>query len=196
VGEDSYWGKGFSTCAVCDAAFYKEKNVYVVGGGDAAIEDAVALTKFASHVTMLVRGEKLRASVAMQKRLAEHADKITVRYQTQLTGIEGERVERLVLDAHGTVETVSAEGLFLAIGHIPATGFLAGSGILLDEQGYIKTGMNYPTTSWLTGYPTMTSIPGIFAAGDCVDYRYRQAATAAGMGVMAALDAEKWLEAK
>ncbi len=195
VGEERYWGKGFSTCAVCDAAFYKDKDVYVVGGGDAAIEDAVALTKFARHVTMLVRGDKFRASVAMQKRIPEHAGKITVRYHTQVKGIEGERVERLVLDVDGKPETVTADGLFFAIGHLPATGFLAGSGVALDEQGYIKTGLNYPSSSWLEGYPTMTNVPGIFAAGDCVDYRYRQAATASGMGVMAALDAEKWLEA-
>lgn len=187
VGEEKYWGKGFSTCAVCDAAFYKGKNVYVVGGGDAAIEDAWALTKFARSVTMLVRGDKFRASVAMQKRVSENPDKIKVRWQTSLRQIIGERVEKLVLDVNGVEETVTAEGLFLAIGHIPATGWLKNEGIL-DENGYIQVGSG----EW----PTMTKIPGVFAGGDCVDHRYRQAVTAAGQGVMAALDAEKWLESQ
>ena len=97
IGEEEYWGKGFSTCAVCDAAFYKGKNVYVVGGGDSAIEDATALTKFASHVTMLVRGSEFRASKAMQKRVADNADKISVMWKTNLKKIIGERVEKLPL---------------------------------------------------------------------------------------------------
>ena len=187
VGEDKYWGKGFSTCAVCDAAFYKGNNVYGGGGGHAAIEDAGALTKFASSVTMLVRGDKFRASVAMQKRVSENPDKIKVMWKTNLKKIIGDRVRSLMLDVNGVEETVEAEGLFFAIGHIPATGWLAKEGIL-DENGYVKVGNG----EW----PTMTNIPGVFAGGDCVDHRYRQAVTAAGMGVMAALDAEKWLEAR
>jgi thioredoxin reductase (NADPH) len=187
VGEDKYWGKGFSTCAVCDAAFYKGKNVYVVGGGDAAIEDAWALTKFASSVIMLVRSDKLRASVAMQKRVTENPEKIKVKWNTSLKKIIGERVEKLIIEENGQEETVTADGLFFAIGHIPATDWLKNEGIL-DENGYVKVGEG----SW----PTMTSIEGVFAAGDCVDHRYRQAATAAGQGVMAALDTERWLESK
>lgn len=189
VGEDRYWGKGFSTCAVCDAPFYSGKNVYVVGGGDAAIEDASALTKFASHVTMLVRGTEFRASRIMQKRALDNPDKITVLWETQLVEIKGERVEKLVVrNKAGKLAVVEAEGLFFAIGHVPATGFLKGSGVEVDEEGYIKIGKG----SW----PTMTSLEGVFAAGDCVDHRYRQAATAAGMGVAAALDAERWLTAQ
>lgn len=194
VGEDKYWGKGFSTCAVCDAAFYKGKNVYVVGGGDSAIEDATALTKFASHVTMLVRGEQMRASVAMQKRLESYKDQITVMWKTNLKAIKGERVEELVLDVDGVEQTTTAEGLFFAIGHIPATSFLKNSKVELDGEGYILT----QAAKSLNGegaalWPTMTNIPGVFAAGDCVDHRYRQAGTAVGMGIQAALDAERWL---
>ena len=203
VGEEKYWGKGFSTCAVCDAAFYRGKKVYVVGGGDAAIEDAWALTKFASEVTMLVRGTAFRASVAMQKRVTDNPDKIKVMWKTNLKGIRGERVEELVLDVDGKEEIVKADGLFFAIGHIPATGFLKNSPVSLDENGYVITSFSnllnlksqMTNDKWGT-YPTMTNIPGVFAAGDCVDHRYRQAATAAGMGVSAALDCEKWLESK
>lgn len=190
VGEDKYWGKGFSTCAVCDAAFYRGKKVYVVGGGDAAIEDASALTKFASSVTMLVRGAEFRASAAMQKRVADNPDKIKVRWKTNLKEIRGERVEELVLESLGKEEVVKADGLFFAIGQIPATGFLKNNDGMLDENGYVKTNI---LTDQQTNYPTMTKIAGVFAAGDCVDHRYRQAATAAGSGVQAALDCEKWL---
>lgn len=194
VGEDRYWGKGFSTCAVCDAAFYKGKDVYVVGGGDAAVEDALALTKFASHVTMLVRGTELRASKIMQARVLNNPQ-ITIRWKTNLKAISGETVSELLLEIEGKKETVITDGLFYAIGHEPATGFLKNTNVALDEKGYIKTAFNYPEgKNWLEIYPTMTSVPGVFAAGDCVDFRYRQAATASGMGVAAALDAEKWLE--
>ena len=203
VGEDKYWGKGFSTCAVCDAAFYKGKNVHVVGGGDAAIEDAWALTKFARSVTMLVRGEEFRASKIMQKRVLDNPDKIKVMWKTNLVKILGDRVQTLVLDVDGKEEKVNTEGLFYAIGHIPATGFLKDSGVELDENGYIKIVMGYPTLRGLssqahkqTNYPMMTSMTGVFASGDCVDHKYRQAVTAAGMGVQAALDIEKWMESK
>ncbi len=189
VGEDKYWGKGFSTCAVCDAAFYRGKNVYVVGGGDAAIEDAWALTKFASSVTMLVRGDQFRASKIMQKRVMDNPDKIKVMWNTQLVEIKGERVEELVIrNQEGEIRTVEAEGLFFAIGHVPATEFLKEHSGMLDENGYLLIGNG--------GWPTMTSIVGVFGAGDCSDHRYRQAATAVGMGVQAALDCERWLESK
>ena len=184
VGEEKYWGKGFSTCAVCDAAFYRGKNVYVVGGGDAAIEDAVALTKFATHVTMLVRGSEFRASKIMQKRVEANADKITVMWKTNLKKIEGERVETLTLDVDGQEQIVKTDGLFFAIGHKPATDFLKNSKVEMD----VKPGNGF--------WPTMTSVEGVFVAGDCSDHRYRQAATAAGMGVQAALDIERWLESK
>lgn len=188
VGEERYWGRGFSTCAVCDAAFYREKNVYVVGGGDSAIEDAWALTKFTHQVTLLVRGTTFRASKIMQKRVFDNPEKIKVIWEANLKAIRGEKVEALVLEVAGQEQVVTAAGLFFAIGHTPATGFLSGSPIVLDDHGYIKIGSG----EW----PTMTNVEGVFAAGDCVDHRYRQAATAAGMGVQAALDAEKWMESK
>lgn len=188
IGEDKYWGKGFSTCAVCDAAFYKNKKVYVVGGGDAAIEDAWALTKFTSDVTMIVRGDEFRASKAMQKRVSDNPDKIKVLWKTNVVGITGERVEKLTLSIEGVETEVEAEGLFFAIGHTPATEFLKSSEVKLDENGYVITGND--------GWPTMTSLIGVFGAGDCVDHRYRQAATASAMGVQAALDCERWLESR
>lgn len=198
IGEEKYYGKGFSTCAVCDAAFYKGKNVYVVGGGDAAIEDAWALTKFASSVTMLVRRDEFRASKIMQNKILENPDKVKVLWNTTLKEIRGETVEELVIETQGKEKTVPASGLFFAIGHTPATKFLEDSPVQLDEKGYIVTGLVDQSSEklWIQGYPTMTTAPGVFAGGDCVDFRYRQAATASGMGVMAALDAEKWLEAK
>ncbi|MBP9670036.1 FAD-dependent oxidoreductase [Candidatus Woesebacteria bacterium] len=198
VGEERYWGKGFSTCAVCDAAFYRGKNVYVVGGGDSAIEDAWALTKFASSVTILVRKAEFRASKAMQKRITDNPDKIKVMWKTSLKEIRGERVEELVLDVDGVEQVVKADGLFFAIGHIPATGFLKDSDVAMDEEGYILTqaAQGLRGDSLKVEWPTMTSVTGVFAAGDCVDHRYRQAATAVGMGVQAALDCERWLESK
>ncbi len=198
VGEERYYGKGFSTCAVCDGAFYRGKNVYVVGGGDAAIEDAWALTKFAKSVTILVRGDKFRASKIMQKRVDDNPDKIKVLWQTNLVGIEGEKVETLIVSqSHGdtvTQQKLPAEGLFLAIGHVPATKWLVSSGVELDEQGYIKIGSSFYKDPIFVAMPTMTKVEGVFAGGDCVDSRYRQAVTAAGMGVAAALDTERWLE--
>lgn len=194
VGEERYYGKGFSTCAVCDAAFYRGKNVYVVGGGDTAIEDAWALTKFSDKVTILVRGDKFRASAAMQKRVTDNPDKIKVRWNTKLKGIEGEKVERLIIETEGKEEKVTAEGLFVAIGHVPATKWLKGSGVELDAEGYVKVGSSFYKDPTFVPIPTMTSLEGVFAAGDCVDHRYRQAAVAAGMGVAAALDSQRWIE--
>lgn len=188
VGEEAYFGKGFSTCAVCDAPFYREKHVYIVGGGDAAAEDALALAKFARSVVMIVRGATLRASQIMQRRVRESADKIRIEWESEVVGVEGgERVEAVQVRVRGgEVTRRECEGLFLAIGHTPATAWLEGSGVKLDNAGYVLIGDN----KW----PTMTSISGVFAGGDCVDTHYRQAATAVGMGVAAALEAERWLE--
>ena len=156
----------------------------------------MALTKFASQVTLLVRRDELRASKAMQKKVLDNPE-VKIMWETELVGIKGdERVEKLELRIKNQeLREVKAEGLFFAIGHIPATKWLEGSGVELDKKGYIKNGV-VGGVSWAKGYPTMTAIPGVVAAGDCVDYRYRQAVTAAGMGVMAALDMEKWLESK
>ena len=189
VGEEKYWGRGFSTCAVCDAPFYRGKKVYVVGGGDAAIEDALALTKFASEVTLIVRRDKLRASVIMQKRILDNP-KVKILWSSRVEKINGEeKIESVVINE----QVVETEGLFFAIGHIPATGFLKDTDVKMDENGYVIINK---LTNQQTNYPTMTSVEGVFAAGDCVDHRYRQAVTAAGMGVAAALDCERWLEAR
>lgn len=204
IGEEKYYGKGFSTCAVCDAAFYKGKEVYVVGGGDAAVEDAWALTKHAKKVTMLVRRDELSASKIMQRRVLDNPDKIKVSWNSNLKEVRGERVEELVLEVEGKEKIVKAEGLFLAIGHIPATRFLQTSEVMLDQKGYVVTaqhpgeaGVKMAEERMKGGvveFPTMTSVPGVFAGGDCVDFRFRQAVTAAGAGVAASLDAKWWLE--
>ena len=177
-GEERLLGRGVATCAVCDALFYRDKKAAVVGGGDAAVEDALALTKFAKEVVLVVRREELRASKIMQQRV-ENNPKIKILWKSQVTEIMGEdKVEAIKIN---NAETVKTDGVFLAIGHKPASGIFKGQ-LDLDEKGYIKV------------WQTMTSVQGVFAAGDCVDYRYRQAITAAGMGCQAAIDAEKWLE--
>jgi len=177
-GEERLLGRGVATCAVCDALFYRDKKAAVVGGGDAAAEDALALTKFAKEVVLVVRREELRASKIMQQRV-ENNPKIKILWKSQVTEIMGEdKVEAIKIN---NAETVKTDGVFLAIGHKPASWIFKGQ-LDLDEKGYIKV------------WQTMTSVQGVFAAGDCVDYRYRQAITAAGMGCQAAIDAEKWLE--
>lgn len=209
-GEDTYIGRGVAVCAVCDAAFYRDKNTVVVGGGDAAMEDTLALTKFASKVTVLVRGDRLKASQIMQDRvLKDHADKVTVMYNTSATEVMGDdkKVTAIKIKNSQTGEEsqLATDGFFLAIGHRPATDFLQGGGVELDAKGYVVTrlGLHQPSLELagqhvddhqLVASPTMTSVEGIFAAGDNVDFRYRQAITAAGFGCMAALDAQWWLE--
>ena len=179
-GEERLLGRGVATCAVCDALFYRDKKAAVVGGGDAAVEDALALTKFAKEVVLVVRREELRASKIMQQRV-ENNPKIKILWKSQVTEIMGEdKVEAIKIN---NAETVKTDGVFLAIGHKPASWIFKGQ-LDLDEKGYIKV------------WQTMTSVQGVFAAGDCVDYRYRQAITAAGMGCQAAIDAEKWLESQ
>ena len=179
-GEERLLGRGVATCAVCDALFYRDKKAAVVGGGDAAVEDALALTKFAKEVVLVVRREELRASKIMQQRV-ENNPKIKILWKSQVTEIMGEdKVEAIKIN---NAETVKTDGVFLAIGHKPASWIFKGQ-LDLDEKGYIKV------------WQTMTSVQGVFAAGDCVDYRYRQAITAAGMGCQAAIDAEKYLENK
>jgi len=179
-GEERLLGRGVATCAVCDALFYRDKKAAVVGGGDAAVEDALALTKFAKEVVLVVRREELRASKIMQQRV-ENNPKIKILWKSQVTEIMGEdKVEAIKIN---NAETVKTDGVFLAIGHQPASWIFKGQ-LDLDEKGYIKV------------WQTMTSVQGVFAAGDCVDYRYRQAITAAGMGCQAAIDAEKWLESQ
>ncbi len=200
-GEKKLMGRGVSTCAVCDAAFFKEKVTYVVGGGDAAAEDSLTLTKFASSVTLLVRKDSLKASKIMARRLKENP-KVKIMYNTELKEVIGEqKVEKLKIVNNKTnkEEEVATDGVFLAIGHRPATDIFKGQ-LELNEKNYLKTLMLYPemgkivaAQQWLHGYPTQTSVEGVFAAGDVVDYRYRQAVLAAGMGCMAAMGAETFL---
>lgn len=201
VGEERLLGRGVSVCAVCDGAFFKGKETLVVGGGDAALEDALALTKFAKRVTLVHRREALKASKIMQKRvLEEHKDQVRVRWNAAVVGVAGEqKLEGVVLTdlKTGEKETLKADGLFMAIGHRPETELFAGK-LKLNRKGYLVTGLTGSRKEaaekiWLEAYPTMTSVEGVFGAGDVVDFRYRQAITAAGFGCMAALDAEKFL---
>ena len=186
--EEKFRGRGASTCATCDGFFYRDKEVVVVGGGDSAMEEATFLTKFASKVTLVHRRDSFRASKIMQDR-ALNNEKIEVLWNKAITGYlseDGSVVSGIALSdtVTGEASEMKADGVFLAIGHIPNTGFLNDQ-IDLDDHGYIN----------LHG-PTETNIDGVFACGDVADTRYRQAITAAGTGCMAAMDAEKWLEAQ
>ena len=180
-------GRGVSACATCDGFFFRGKAVYVVGGGDSALEESTFLTKFASKVYVVHRRDELRASKYMQQRALSNP-KIEVLWSTVVTDVLGDdQVTGLRLKDVKTGEEreVEADGLFLAVGHKPNTDLLKEQ-IELDEVGYIK----------LAGPGTATSIEGVFAAGDVADHTYRQAVTAAGMGCQAALDAERWLTAQ
>ena len=188
-GEDKFMGRGVSTCAVCDAPFYKGKaQVYVVGGGDAAMEEVLALSKFAQKVGLIHRRDSLKASKIMQRK-AEEGGKVEFLWNTEVVEIKGDQQARAVVvksNQTGAVKELALDGIFMAIGHVPATEIFKNQ-IELDRKGYVVTDKD-------EAYPTMTSMAGVFAAGDVVDWRYRQAVTAAGMGCMAALDAEKWVE--
>ncbi|MBN1917583.1 MAG: thioredoxin-disulfide reductase [Verrucomicrobia bacterium] len=177
-------GHGVSACATCDAFFFRNKVVYVVGGGDSAVEEATFLTKFASKVYLVHRRDELRASKIMQQRAFDNP-KLEIVWNTVVTDVLGdEQMTGLRLKDVRTNEErqVEADGLFLAVGHKPNTDLFKDQ-LDLDEVGYIK----------LTGPGTRTSVEGVFAAGDVADHTYRQAVTAAGMGCQAALDAERWL---
>lgn len=207
-GEDEHIGRGVSTCAVCDAAFYRGKRTMVVGGGDAAMEDSLALTKFAEKVYVLVRGDKMRASKIMQDRVIAHP-KVKVLYQTSIKEVKGEGAvkEVTLLNTLTQAETsMEIDGVFVAIGHAPATGIFEGQ-LQLDSHGFILTRQSITTAgvamaqaaldeSGKVTFPSMTSVEGVFAGGDAVDIRYWQAITAAGQGCAAAIDAERWLEAR
>jgi len=184
-GEAEQKGRGISTCATCDGAFFKNEEVLVIGGGDSACEEATFLTRFASKVTLIHRRDVFKASNIMYDRAANN-DKIEIKTFRQVkewkadeNGLTGAVLED---PRDGTIEEISATGAFIAIGHKPITAFL-GEQIETDDNGYIVH-KNH----------TMTSVEGVFAAGDVVDTRYKQAITAAGMGCQAAMDAEKWLE--
>lgn len=189
--EEKLKGKGVSACATCDGFFFRGKEVVVIGGGDTAMEEATFLTKFASKVTLVHRREEFRASAIMLER-AKKDPKITFltnKIPEEIVGVTAVTAIRLK-DAHtGEVSEYPTQGVFLAIGHKPNTDVFKGH-LDLDEKGYIKT----KKSALATEPQTETNIPGVFAAGDCTDPRYRQAIVAAGQGCMAAMDAEKWLE--
>jgi thioredoxin reductase (NADPH) len=183
--EKDYYGKGVSACATCDGFFYKGKKVIVVGGGDAAMEEATFLTKFASEVTVMVRGEALRASKIMQER-AEANSKIKFMFSTSVVKIMGKgKVSAVMLknNVTGAETEFATDGVFSAIGHEPNTKMFEGQ--LSMEKGYI-----------LSENFVRTPIAGVFTAGDVADWRYRQAVSAAGTGCMAAIEAEKYLAGK
>jgi thioredoxin reductase (NADPH) len=189
---------------VCDAAFYRDKVTYVVGGGDAAMEDALALTKFAKSVTVIHRRDSFKASKIMQERVLSN-DKVTVMWNSAIKEVKGDqKVTGIVVDHDGKTEKLPADGVFVAIGHRPVTDIFKGQ-IDLDAHGYVINRQSADaagvaaaqaalTDKGLVAFPTMTSVEGVFVAGDVADVRYKQAITAAGQGCMAALDAERWLE--
>lgn len=177
-------GHGVSSCAPCDAFFFKGKKVVVVGGGDSAMEEALVLTKFATEVTVIHRRDTLKASKIMQRRAQENP-KIKFVWDTAVTEVLGEdKVSGIKIKNLKTGEEreMAVDGVFVAIGHEPNTKFLIGSGIDIDEKGYLKLHNE-----------SHSNIDGVFVAGDVHDHLYRQVVTAAGAGCKAAMDAERWL---
>ncbi len=180
-------GHGLSTCATCDGFFFRGHEIAVVGGGDSALEEALFLTKFAETVTVIHRRHELRASKIMQERALANP-KIRFAWNSVVTGLRGaSTLEAVTLTdtVTGAESTLAVSGLFVAIGHVPNTELFAGQ-LDVDDSGYLVTA---PVSS-------ATNIPGVFACGDVQDHIYRQAVTAAGSGCMAAIDAERWLEAE
>jgi thioredoxin reductase (NADPH) len=188
--EQKFKGYGVSACATCDGFFYRGKKVVVVGGGNTAVEEALFLTNFAATVTLVHRRDSLRAERILQDRLFKHS-KISVIWDSvleEVVGTEnpakvtGVKLKNLLNDA---ISTVPADGVFIAIGHTPASELVLGQ-VKMKPSGYVLT----------APYSTATSVPGVFAAGDVTDDIYRQAVTAAGQGCMAALEAERFLAAR
>lgn len=185
-GEDRLLSHGLSTCATCDGFFFRGHDIAVIGGGDSAIEEATFLTRFASSVTIVHRRDSLRASKIMQER-AFASDKIRFAWNTQVTEVLGdEKVSGLAVrdTLTGESRVLEVTGVFVAIGHIPNTTLVSGQ-VEMAQNGYVRTGPG-----------SFTNIDGLFAAGDVQDHVYRQAITSAGSGCIAAIDAERWLEAQ
>lgn len=189
--EQHFNGRGVSACATCDGFFYRGKSVAVVGGGNTAVEEALYLANIASHVTLIHRRDTLRAEKIMQDRLLRHP-KISVAWNKTVEAVlggdgpmDGVEALRLKDTVDGDVSEIPVEGMFVAIGHDPATSLFKGQ-LDMDAEGYLLTKPD----------STETSLPGVYAAGDVADHVYRQAVTAAGMGCMAALEAERFLAAE
>ena len=185
-GEEQLSGRGVSWCATCDGAFFRDKPIAVIGGGDSAVEEATFLTRFASRVTLVHRRDELRASKAMVAR-AEKDPKLDFAWNSVVESINGDaRVESVTLrdTVTGEHRQLEVSGVFVAIGHDPRSTLVTGQ-VELDEAGYVK----------VVAGSQATNLPGVFACGDLVDHTYRQAITAAGSGCRAALDAERWLAA-
>ena len=185
-GEERLSGRGVSWCATCDGAFFRDKPIAVIGGGDSAVEEATFLTRFASRVTLVHRRDELRASKAMASR-AEKDPKLDFAWNSVVESVNGDaRVESVTLRDTVTGETrrLEVSGVFVAIGHDPRSALVKGQ-VELDEAGYVKVAAGSQATN----------LQGVFACGDLVDHTYRQAITAAGSGCQAALDAERWLAA-
>ena len=187
--ENQFNGKGVSACATCDGFFYRNKEVAVIGGGNTAVEEALYLSNICSKVTLVHRRDKLRSEQILQKRLfaKENIEIVWDSVVSQIKGDEnGVNALELLSTNSNEKKLIKLDGVFIAIGHVPSTEPFKNS-IDMDNEGYIIA--KKPGTSF-------TNVDGVFAAGDCVDKIYRQAVTAAGMGCMAALDAEKWLQNK
>ena len=187
-GEDNFYGKGVHYCATCDGAFYRDKKIAVIGGGNSAIQEAIFLTRFASHIDLLVRS-KIRASDVLQKELKKYIDegKITVHLKTtpqKILSLEG-KINGIEINQEDDIKQLEVEGVFVFIGLNPNTEFLQGSGIELDEQGLIKTNSRLET-----------NIPGIFASGDVRSGSTMQIASAVGEGASAALSIREYLESQ
>jgi len=185
--EQKFQGFGVSACATCDGFFYRDKEVVVIGGGNTAVEEAIFLTNFSSKVTLVHRRDELRSEKILQERLFKN-EKIEMRWDTTLLeilgdtdplGVTGVRLKNVKT---GEVDDLPTHGVFIAIGHTPSTGLFKGK-LKMDDEGYLITAPD----------STATDIPGVYAAGDVKDKIYRQAVTAAGMGCMAALEAEKFI---
>ena len=184
---EMFGGKGVTTCATCDGAFYRDMDVVVIGGGDSACEESLFLTRFCSRISLIHRRDRLRASRIMADR-ALNAEKIYPIWNTVVEEVlpdENQRVRGVaVRDVKSTEKgVIPCRGVFIAIGHIPNTAPFKGV-LKLDQEGYLVPEGRSPVD---------TAVPGVFAAGDCVDHVYRQAVTAAGMGCQAAIEAERWL---
>jgi thioredoxin reductase (NADPH) len=194
ASEEAFKGKGVSACATCDGFFYREKPVAVIGGGNTAVEEALYLSNIASHVTVVHRRDELRAEKILQGRLFERekAGKVSIAWDHVLdevlgdqSGVTGLRIKNV---KDGSTQDLKADGVFIAIGHRPNTELFQGQ-LDMHQKGYIKV------KSGVDGDATACSVAGVFAAGDVADHIYRQAVTSAGSGCMAALDAERYLDA-